>query len=485
MKKIFTLYPPGKTYQRCEDRCQINIDFSVSNSIRACNDLGFVAAILKEKYEIFLKDYPAEHLTYSDFVSDFGSFLPDVVIISITNGSIFSDIEFVKNIKRMKNDTVIILKGALFFNPQKCLFDELDLCDVDYLIGGEIEFIIEKLLFAHFNDKLQLRDIQGIAYKNNDGWIVNEVLKFDDNLDSLPFPDRYMMKNSLYLNPMTDKPMATVVTSKGCPSDCIYCLSPKISGKKVRFRSPQNVFAEISDCVENHQIYDFFFKSDTFTINKKWVTELCDLIINSSLKDKILWVANSRADTLDEELLIKMKNAGCAMIALGLESGSEESLLKMKKRTTIQQNKEVVAMIKKVGLQIFGFYLIGFPWETKKHLEETKKLMFCLDTDFVELSIVVPFKGSELYSMVFDKEKTGKNVLGKDSFKNTVDGTNYLTQRELADFRKNTILAYHLRFQYIIKKLFNKKLTLKLLKNYFIYGIRMLKNIFYDYREDL
>lgn len=483
IKKVFVLYPPGKTYQRGEDRCQIDVDFSVSNSIRACNDLGYAASVLKGNYDVLLKDYPAEKSDYGDFVQDFNSFMPDVVLISVTNGSIFGDIDFVKNIKRLKNDTVIILKGALFFNLDKSLFDEIDLSNVDYLIGGEIEFIIGKLLLAHFGDKSQLKNIQGVSYKDNGEWISNELTDFDENLDSLPFPDRFLMKNSLYLNPMTDRPMATIATSKGCPSSCIYCLSPKISGRKVRFRSPKSVFDEISDCVEKHNICDFFFKSDTFTINKNWVIELCDLIINSPLRGKIFWVANSRVNTLDEELLKKMKLAGCEMIALGLESGSDESLRKMKKGTTVQQNRDVVAMIKKVGLQIFGFYLIGFPWEDKKHLAETRKLMFELDTDFIELSIVIPFKGSELYKMVFDSEETGKNVLGKDSFKNTMTDTNFLTQKELVDFRKQTILAYHLRFKYIVRKLFSKNLTLHLLKNYAIYGFRILKNTFLNFKE--
>ena len=476
MKKVFALYPPGKTYQRSEDRCQINVDFSVSNSIRACNDLGYAAAALSGDYEVLIRDYPAQKSNFEDFVSDFNNFNPDVVLISITNGSIFYDVDFVKSIKNLKKNTVVIFKGALFFNPDKSLFEEVDLKNADYLIGGEIEFIISKLLYAHFNDKSQLQTIQGISYKKDGEWVVNNVTEFNSNLDTLPFTNRYLMKNELYLNPMTDRPMATISASKGCPSSCIYCISPVISGRNVRFRSPQNVFEEIKECVEIHNIIDFFFKSDTFTINKKWVTELCDLIINSPFCGKILWVANSRVNTIDEELLQKMKQAGCVMIALGLESGSDESLKKMKKGVTVEQNRNAVKMIKNAGLQVFGFYLVGFPWENQKHLNETKKLMFELDTDFIELSVVTPFKGSELYSVLFENEECGKNVLGKDSFKNTM-GTKSLSEKELIEFRKRVILEYHLRPKYILKKLLNKNLSFKLLKNYAVYGFRMLKNI--------
>ena len=473
MKKIMLIYPPGEVYQRGEDRCQINVEASVSNALRACNDLGSVASILKSKYEIFLKDYPAENLSFENFKSDFLSFNPDIIFISITNGSIYDDLAFVSKIKEIKKDILVVLKGALFFNPEQDLFDELDLSNVDYLIGGEVEFIISDLLEGN-----NIEVIQGISYKKDGNWVSNNLIEFCSDLDSIPFPSRELMNNSLYINPATNSPMATILTSRGCPSSCIYCVSPIISGRKVRYRSPENILQELKECVKKYEIYDFFFKSDTFTINKEWVINLCDLIINSELNGKINWVANSRVNTIDEEMLLKMKQAGCSVIALGLESGSEESLKKMKKGTTLDQNKQAVKLIKKVGFKIFGFYLIGFPWENKENLEQTKKLIFELNTDFIELSIATPFKGSELYSMLYECLEKGEKVLGKDSFKYSTLGTDYLTMEELQKFRKDVILKYHLRPKYILKKLLNKDLTISLFCNYIKYGFRLLKNIF-------
>jgi len=477
MKNIMLIYPPGEIYQRGEDRCQINVKASVSNALRACNDLGYIAAGLKNKYNVFLKDYPAENLVMDDLISDIKSFMPDILFLSITNGSIFNDLKVVDKIKSIKHDIVVILKGALFFNPDEDFFKELDLTKIDYLIGGESEFIMPELVNAHYNNREKLKNIQGICYKQNGIWIINKVVSFNDNLDLLPFPDRSLMNNDLYINPATNRKMATISTSRGCPSNCIYCVSPVISGRKVRFRSVKSVFDEISECVNKYDIHDFFFKSDTFTINKQWVIELCNLIINSELCGKISWAANSRVNTVDEEILAKMKQAGCSLIALGLESGSTESLRLMKKGTTVEQNKNAVRLIKQTGLPIFGFYLIGFPWETKEHLEQTKKLMFELDTDFIELSIATPFKGSELYSMIFQDEKQGGLVLGKDSFKYSTIGTKFLKQEELEKFRKDVILKYHLRPAFIFKKIFNKNLTLPVFLNYIKYGLRLLYNV--------
>lgn len=132
------------------------------------------------------------------------------------------------------------------------------------------------------------------------------------------------MKNELYINPATNRTFATINTSRGCPSSCIYCVSPIISGKKVRYRSIENIINELKECVEKYNITDFFFKSDTFTINKEWCIKLCDAIISSSLNGEITWSANSRTNTIDEELILKMKLAGFNMIALGIESGSQK-----------------------------------------------------------------------------------------------------------------------------------------------------------------
>lgn len=477
MKKIMLIYPSGELYQRGEDRCQINIEASTANSMRACNDLGIAAGILKKfDYDIFLKDYQSEKLSFNDLCTDVIKEAPDVIFISITNGSIYNDIKTIEVLKKIKSDVVIILKGALFFNPDISLFNNVNLSNADYLIGGETEFIIAPLLNAHFQNKSDLNNIEGICFKENENWKVNPVTHFFENLDDIPFPDRSLMNNKLYINPLTNMPMATISTSRGCPSSCVFCLSPLISGKKVRFRSCQNILREIIECVEKYNIKDFFFKSDTFTIDKQRVLELCDLIINSPLRGKINWCANSRVNTLDEETVIKMKEAGCSLIALGLESGSNDSLLKMKKGTTVEQNISAVQLIKKHGISIFGFYLIGFPWENKSHLKETEKLIFMLDTDFIEVSVVVPFIGSEVYNMLKKEGKIEEPVQGKDSFKNIMQGTKYLSKKQVEKFKKNLILRYYMRPSYMMKIFKRKKITAAFLLNCLKYGFRLIKN---------
>ncbi len=477
MKKIMLIYPPGGLYQRGEDRCQLNIAKSSANSMRACNDLGYASAVLKKRgYDIFLKDYQSENLSLDNLKDDIKAYTPDVIFLSTTNPTLFDDLKIINDIKSSHPEIVFILKGAVFFNCREELFKDINFSCADYMIGGEEEFIIGDLIDSHFNNKNNLPDIKGIIYKQDGKFIINPNPCFDEDLNSLPFPDRYAMNNKLYLMPDTGEPLATISVSRGCPSSCIYCLSPVISGRRVRFRTVQNVLDEIKECFFKHNIRNFFFKADTFTINKSWTVGLCRCIINSELYGRIRWVANSRADTADKEMFEYMKKAGCFLVAFGLESGSDETLKKIKKNTSVEKNYNAVQTAKKAGLQTAGFYIIGFPWETKQDLEKTKTAMLKNNTDFIELHIATPFAGTELYNMLYSKNKIHNEIYGKSHFIciNAFDSD--LTPAYVEDYRRKAVLQYYLRPEYIIPKVLYGIKTPKILINYIKYGLRLIKN---------
>lgn len=477
MNKVMLMYPPGKLYQRGEDRCQLNISESSANSMRACNDLGYASAVLKKRgYKIFLKDYQSENLSLKNLFFDIKKEKPDVIFISTTNATIFDDLDICKQIKNIEKSIVIILKGAIFFDCNNILLSKIDFDSVDYLIGGEEEFIIGDLVDCHFKDIGKIKDIPSIIYKSDGRFVQNKNGDFCEDLDLLPFPDREEMNNELYVMPDTGEKLATISTSRGCPSSCIYCLSPHISGKKIRFRSPKNILEELIECYTKFGIRNFFFKADTFTINQEWTESLCNEIIKSDLYKKINWVANSRVNTINPHILSLMKEAGCSLIAFGLESGSEESLQKMKKNTTVEQNYEAVQMAKRAGLSTFGFYVIGFPWEDFSHFELTKKAMFKNDTDFIELHIATPFIGTEFYNMLKETGRISDEVYGKSHFDCTNSININLNPKDVEKFRQKTVLEYYLRPSYIFKKISKSLSKPKILFNYFKYGIRLLKN---------
>lgn len=477
MKKVMLIYPPGNLYQRGEDRCQLKVAESSANAMRACNDLGYASSVLKNRgYGIFLKDYQSEKLSLNDLLNDVRRENPDIIFLSTTNASIYNDIAIIKEIKNIKPNFITILKGAVFFECNETLLSNIDTSLIDYMIGGEEEFVIGDLIDYHYNSPDKIKELSGVIYKENGKYVKSNNNNFCENLDILPFPDRAEMNNDLYVMPDTGEKLATISTSRGCPSSCFYCLSPKISGKKVRFRSADNVISELEECYNKFGIRNFFFKADTFTINNDWTKELCNKVINSDLNGKIRWVANSRVNTVTPELLKLMKKAGCYLVAFGLESGSDESLQKMKKYTTVEQNYNAIQMAKKAGLMTFGFYIIGFPWETLAHLKATKKAMFKNNTDFIEVHIATPFAGTEFYTMLKEQGKISDEIYGKNHFECTIQTNDTLSPKEVEEFRKKTVLEYYLRPSYIIKKITYSITKPKVLYNYFKYGMRLLKN---------
>jgi radical SAM superfamily enzyme YgiQ (UPF0313 family) len=476
VKKVMLIYPPSNLYQRGEDRSQGNIEDATATTIRACNDLGYASSMLKkDDIDVFLKDYQTENLSLDNLINDFKKYTPRILFLSVTNATIFQDIEVINILKKIDKNLVVILKGAIFFDADEELMEQLDLENIDYLIGGESDFIISDLIKSHFNHK-KLDDIRGIIYKRNNQWIKTDFKTWEKDLDRLQFPDRDSMKNTLYIRPDTGEPQATITTSRGCPAACIYCLTPQISGKAIRLRTPHNIFEELKESYTKHGIKNFFFKSDTFTIDRKWVTELCEYIIDSELNGKIEWVANSRVKPLEKETLEIMKKAGCWLIAFGFESGSVETLKKIKKGATLEDNLNAARFAKEVGLKIFGFYLIGLPWEGMSHLQDTQKLIYDIDADFMEVHIATPYYGTELYEMVKEEGLIDETILGKDYFNSPTIGTKYLSIEEIEKFKKELILKYHLRPSYIGKKLIDSIYNLKILKNYFKFGTRLIKH---------
>ena len=470
---ILACYPPGEIFQRGEDRCQSNIKSSTATSMRACNDLGYIAAQLRNKHQILLKDYQTELLSYESMKKDVLGFHPDYIVISTTNATVFDDIKIVNQLKQDTNiQFKVILKGAIFFDAEQKLLDMLDLNNIDILVGGEIDCVIKDII----NNTKPLNEIPCIFYKQDNHFIKTSISWCHD-LDLIPFPARDLMPNHLYTRPDTGEMMATIQTSRGCPSQCIYCLSPKISGKCIRYRSPQNVFEELIDCYDNYNIKSFFFKADTFTMNEQWVLELCRLIKHSKLYKNISYTANSRVKPISERVLKAMKDTGCFTIAFGLETGNAETMKKIKKGVTIEDNYNAVHLAQKVGIPVYGFYMIGFPWETKEQINDTIKMIFELNCDFIELHLALPYYGTEFYNICKNENTLNENVLGVDYFHSSTKGTKYVSNTDLIKIRKKALFKYHIRPNYIIHKLVTCKGNPKIIGNYIKYGIKLILNI--------
>ncbi len=476
IRRVFLFYPPGKMYQRGEDRSQGNIDDSAATVMRAPNDMAYASAALKaEGFQTRFRDFQTEKLSVDDLFSEFDDYKPDVVFASITNSTIFDDLKVLKALKQRAPNLLVVIKGALFFRPEDDLLSQLDLDHIDFLIGGESDFVIADLVRAFYSDPSKIPSVRGILYRDNGRWQRTDFSTWEEDLEHLPFPDRSIIHNHLYVRPDTGEAQATIATSRGCPAACIYCLTPTISGKHVRFRDPANILAELRDCYHNYQIRNFFFKSDTFTIDRDWVQGVCDTISNSELAGRIEWVANSRVRPLADDTLKAMRKAGCWLVAFGFELGSDETLKKIRKGASVSDNLRAGKLAKEAGLKIFGFYLIGLPWENRSHLEATKRMMLEIDSEFLELHIAVPYHGTPLYDIAKREGLIDDTVLGKDYFNAPTVGTKYLSVNDIVQFRKNVLLQYHLRPKYIASKIGDVARRPVVLKSYVRFGFNLVR----------
>ncbi len=479
MNRVMLLYPPGKAYQRSEDRAQCNLDDSAVATAHACNDIGYAAAILKKRnYDVFLRDYQTEKASFEEVKKDILSFVPDVIVISTTNATIIYDLEFIDWIKSF-HICEFVIKGAIFFDTPLSLLETLPLNNVKYLIGGEIDTVIGQLMDCILLKKDGLQYIPGIIYKQDDTFIKTDFRKWEDNLDEIPFPARELMKNELYTRPDTGEPMATIQVSRGCPAQCTYCLTPIISGRVVRKRSVNNIFAEIAECYYNFGIRNFFFKADTFTIDAQWAGELCDKIINSDLHGKIEFTVNSRAKPLEKKLLEKLKKAGCFMIAVGFESGNNETLKKIRKGTTTEDNLRAAQIIKECKLPMLGFFMIGFPWEDLQSITETLDFIFLVDPDFIEIHIAMPYFGTELYSQCKSYNTINSTAWGSDYFSPNTIGTQSVSINDIIKIKNKYSLRFYLRPIYILRRVADCLGNPRILLNYIKHGIKLLKYIFF------
>jgi radical SAM superfamily enzyme YgiQ (UPF0313 family) len=247
-----------------------------------------------------------------------------------------------------------------------------------------------------------------------------------------------------------------------------------VSGKKNRYRSVENVLAELVECVEKFGIRNFLFRSDLFTQNKKWVISLCQAIIERGLQ--IEWASNSRVDTIDAELLSWMKKAGCWIIAYGVESGNQQMLDQMKKKATVEQARQAIRLTREAGIKSSVYFLMGLPWDKPETLEDNVRFAQELMPDFVEIFYTYPFPGTELHRIAVEHGLLREGEIPLEAYSRpAIDGL-YMTREELAEWRKKALRRIYLQPRYIWRTLSGAR-SPKEFANYVKYGFLALKDL--------
>jgi anaerobic magnesium-protoporphyrin IX monomethyl ester cyclase len=467
-RRVFFVVPPTGLYIR-EDRCQTPIEEMKTIALRPPIDLMYSAGSTEAAgCECRLADYPAERRGWKELEADIREFQPDVIMLSITTPSLHKDVEAARRAKELKPGIVTVAKGAHFHVLDR---ESMELYPMlDCVIRGEYEITASEIGLGK-----PMEEILGITWRNSDGTVVrNGDRPFIDNLDTVPFPARHLVRNELYFRPDTLEAQTTIVTNRGCPHSCIYCLAPIVSGKKNRYRSTDNVVAELRECVERIGIRNFLFRSDLFTQNKKWVVELCQKIVESGLK--INWASNSRVDCINTEMLEWMRKAGCWIIAFGVESGNAETLELIKKKATVDQAREAVRLCRETGVKSSIYLLMGLPWDTPEKLQDNVNLAKEIQPDFVEIFYSYPFPGTELHRIATEKGLIQLGEIPEEAYANPAMGGLYMTKEDLANWRRKSLRTIYLQPRYILRTLRNARSPKELLQ-YLKYGLITLKDL--------
>ena len=263
--------------------------------------------------------------------------------------------------------------------------NDVEQSSFEIAITGEGEQALTNL-FSSFPPKIPYATLYSVIYG-----------KPIDNLDSVPFPARHLVnwkryKRGIYWGKEKLADAVSIISSRGCPFNCVFCGSHVVFGHKVRFRSVENVIAEMRQVVDTMGYRGFNFHDDTFCINRGRVFALCTEFLKLK-KFNVVWRCLSRVDTIDEELLKVMANTGCKEIILGVESGSNKILKNLNKGTTAEQNLKAMRLVKESDIQLKVGIIVGSPGETWETVEETEELLKTYPPNFWNVSCFTPFPG--------------------------------------------------------------------------------------------
>ena len=353
---------------------------------------------LEESYPFYLQSLKDENNPIlKEIPGTVRNFNPDLIGITAWTTFAASAFRVAAICKEWNRDVPVVMGGPHI----SIKYDEvMKICpDVDFLIRGEGEKTFVELAKAlESKDKAKaLKNINGILYRQNREIVHNPDREFIQDLDAIPLPARDLLLNKDSYN---SEDMGLLMTSRGCPYNCSYCAT-SIWERKTRYRSIDNVINEIKLVIDKYGTRQFTFKDDSFTVNRKRVLEFCDRLINEDIR--INWDCNTRVNLVDEEILNKMKKAGCNGIKVGVETGSERILKLINKRISFEQCKKAVKLFRKVGIHWTGYFMMGLPSETKEDVYQTLKFMKELRPDYASFSVYEPFPGTELFNSGVEK----------------------------------------------------------------------------------
>jgi len=359
--------------------------------------LAYTAALLKKEFPLTrLIDAIAEGFSRKKVYADIQAYKPELLLVETSTPSFENDIKIIHELKKKLPNCRIALCGphAGFFADRilnKFLF-------IDYIIIGEYEFTM--LALAKRLDKgLRLDVVSGLAFRQNGVSVINKLREANPDLDVLPWPERESLPMYKYNDGFARMPVPNVqiLSSRGCPFSCIFCLWPQTiyQNHQYRRRNPVDVADEMDFLVKRYGFKAVFFDDDIFNADPGHVLGICREI--KKRKIKVPWAAMGRADLMDKRLLEELVSAGLFAIKYGVESADEGILDFVRKNIDLEKTRKIISATKKCGIKVHLTFCMGLPGETITTIKKTAKFIKDTRPDSLQVSYAIPFPGTKLY----------------------------------------------------------------------------------------
>jgi len=405
------------------------------------------ASLKKAGHDVTIIDACLSDMEFSDVTKLTVGLSPDYVGITGFTVQYSGAKRLFSEIKHLNHNIITVFGGQHASALTEYVMN--DVPEIDFTIRGEGENAFPELVKALSLGNDHFKQVAGLAYRADGHIVVNSPVMIED-LDSLDYP--WQVINPLdYPSGMGHgfmvkrRPVAPIISSRGCPYQCTFCSGGLVLGKKLRLRNPKKIVDEIEYLMKTYGIREVSIIDDNFTFHRTHAAEVCDEILRRKLD--IAWSLPNgvRADGVDYQLLKLMKDAGCYYLAFGIEFGSERMLKITKKQLSMDKAQQAIKQAASLNLITQGFFLTGHPEEKREDTLATAELARKLPFDRISMNTLVPLPGSEVFEYCLEMGYLDLDSVNWDSFEGPlyVPKTEFISHKELMSLLRTTYIRFY------------------------------------------